>query len=132
MGAAAGAPRWAAGGGGGLRQSALAKALDEVDQNGGQAGEVGEGFMDHDGLARRRASSGATRGALGGDALALDEQDGLIRFIAALCAVAFDERAGRSLREAEAGSKHNNNELETTPNPHHTRVTIGYLSGKLA
>ena len=119
-------------GGGGFRPRAVAKALDEVDHCGGQAGEVGEGFVDHDGLARRRAGGGAPRGALGGDALALDEQDELIGFVVVLGPIAFDEHAGRSLRQSAAGGKHNSNILETTQKPHHTRVTIGYLSGKLA
>ena len=88
--------------------------------------------MDHDGLARRRGGGGATRGALGGDALALDQQDGPIGFVVVLRPIAFDEHAGRSLRESAAGGKHNINLLETTQQPHHTRVTIGYLSGKLS
>ena len=109
----------------------MAKALDEGDQSGGQAGEVGEGFVDHDGPARRRAGGGATRGALGGDALALDQQDGPIGFVVVLGLIAFDEHAGRSLRESAAGGKPNSNILETTRKPHHTPVPIGYLSEKL-
>ena len=55
-----------------------------------------------------RSDEIALGGAFGGDALALDEQDGLIgliRFIAVLRAVAFDEHAGRIMREAEAEAR---------------------------
>ena len=77
------------------REGALAKTFDEGDQFGGQAGEVGQGLMDHDRLGRRRAGGGAAGRAFGGDAFALDEEDGLVGFAAVLGAIAFDEHAGR-------------------------------------
>jgi hypothetical protein len=92
----------------------LAKGFDDGDEFDGKPGEVGQRLMDHEGPGRRRAGSGATGRAFGGDTLALDKQDGLIGFIAMPGSVAFDEHAGRSVTVTEGGGKNNNNILETT------------------
>ena len=88
--------------------------LDQGDQLGGQAGEVGQGLMDHDRLGRGRAGGGAAGRAFGRDAFALDQQDRLVGLAVVLGAIAFDEHVGPSVAEARRGSKSNIHILETT------------------
>ncbi len=90
----------------------MAIAFDEGDELGGQSREVGQGFMDHHRLGRRRARGGVAGRAFGGDAFALDEQDGLIGFAGVPGAIAFEEHAGRS-----GGRQGINHLLETTLQP---------------
>ena len=92
----------------------MAETFDEGNQFGGQAGKVGQGLMDYDRLARRRASGGATRRTFGGDAFTLDQEDGLVGFALVLGAIAFDEHAAASVAEAGAEGKGYYNLLETT------------------
>ncbi|MCB1128820.1 MAG: hypothetical protein KDM81_20150, partial [Verrucomicrobiae bacterium] len=69
---------------------APAKPLDQFDQLRGQAGEIGQGLMDHDGLGWGTASGRAATGTLGGNAPALDQEDGLVVLGAVPGAIAFD------------------------------------------
>jgi hypothetical protein len=92
----------------------LAEAFDQGNQFGGQAGKVGEGLMDYDRFKRRGANGGATRRTFGGDAFALDQEDGLVGFAAMLGAIALDEHVEASVAEAGAGGKGYYNILETT------------------
>jgi len=70
--------------------------------------------MDDDRLERRRAGGGATRRTFGGDALALDQEDGLVGLALVLSAIAFNEHAAASVAEADGGGKRNCNILGTT------------------
>jgi hypothetical protein len=63
--------------------------------------------MDHHRLGRRGAGGGATGRTFGGDALTLDQEDGLVGFALVLGAIAFDEHAAASVAEAGAGGKDN-------------------------
>ena len=92
----------------------MAETFDEGNQFRRQARKVGQGLMDYDRLKRRRASGGATRRTFGGNAFALDQEDGLVGFTVVLGAIAFDEHADASVGEAGAGGKRNDIILETT------------------
>ena len=72
----------------------LAVPLDEVDQFGREFGKVGQGLMDHHRLGSGGSGGGAPGRALGRDAFALHQEDGLIVFAGQDGAIAFDEHDG--------------------------------------
>ena len=88
--------------GGGIGDRSPAIAFDEDYELGGPAGEVGQVLMAHDRLGRRRRGGRAARRTFGGNALALDHEDGLLSPAGALGAVAFDEQAGPTVAEDES------------------------------
>ncbi len=72
--------------------------------------------MDDDGFAWGRGGRGTTGWALGGEAFAADQEDGLVGFAGVLGGIAFDVHGGPSVAEARAGGKRTRNILETTRN----------------
>ena len=72
----------------------LAVPLDELDELGREFGKVGQRFMDHHRLGSGDSRRRAPRRALGRDALALHQKDGLIVFAGQDGAIAFDEHDG--------------------------------------
>ena len=80
--------------------------------------------MDHDRLGRRTVRPWPARRALGGDPLALDQQNGLVGLACQPRAVAFDEHVEGRLTDCRAEGKNNMQLLETTHYYHRTPVNI--------
>ena len=82
----------------GRRWLALAVPLDEVNQIGRQLGKIGQSFMHHDRPGSGGSGSGTPRRPLARNALALDQENGLVAFATQHRVVAFNEHDGVSIR----------------------------------
>ena len=93
---------------------ALTVPLDEVDEIRRQFGKIGQRFMDHDRFGGGGSGGRAPRRALGRNAFALHQEDGLVGFAAQQRVVAFNEHVGQSISAEAGGCKINISLLETT------------------
>ena len=75
----------------------FAVPFDELDQIGRKLGKIGQRFMDHHRFGGGSPGGGAPGRALGRDALALYQEDGLIVSARQNGAIAFDEHDAGSI-----------------------------------
>jgi len=106
----------------------LAIALDQGDQVGGQPGQIGQRLVHDDRLGGWLTGGGTTGRAFARHALALDEEDRLVRLAGELSVIAFDEHdttvTPTSVVEDGAEGKNYVAPLETTHNAHGMPVCI--------
>ena len=111
----------------GRRWLALTVPLDEADEIRRQFGKIGQRFMDHDRLGSGGSGGGTPGRALGRDALALHQKDGLVVFAGQDGVIAFDEHAG-SIRAGSRWRKVYIALLETTRLMQYMPVGIGDIN----